>query len=160
MNLTFHFESDAFLSWIISPEIRVQKTAMEISPGTGSSATIKDWSPPSAPTRSEENVQTPNEQLYDKTNKKTFAPSEDSDQPGHPPSLTSSQPGTICTMLRNTFWWYFYRVFAVRSMGSEGPKVSSCGQRRLIRLADLNLWWAHGLFCWFCHAVNQMRTYK
>ena len=38
-------------------------------------------------------------------------PSEDSDQPGHPPSLI--------------------RVFAVRSMGSLGPKFSSCGQRRL-----------------------------
>ena len=32
------------------------------------------------------------------------APSEDSDQPGHPPSLI--------------------RVFAVRSMGSQGPKLS------------------------------------
>ena len=39
------------------------------------------------------------------------APSEDSDQPGHPPSLI--------------------RVFAVHSIGSLGPKVSSCGQRRL-----------------------------
>ena len=28
-----------------------------------------------------------NEPLYDKTNKMTCAPSEDSDQPGHPPSL-------------------------------------------------------------------------
>ena len=35
------------------------------------------------------------------------APNEDSDQPGHPPSLI--------------------RVFAVRSIGSEGPKLSSCG---------------------------------
>ena len=38
------------------------------------------------------------------------APSEDLDQPGQ------------------------IRVFAVRSMDSYGPKVSSCGQRRLIRL--------------------------
>ena len=37
--------------------------------------------------------------------------SEDSDQPGHPPSLI--------------------RVFAVRSIGSEGPKLFSCVQRRL-----------------------------
>ena len=43
-----------------------------------------------------------------KTNKMAGAPSEDSDQPGHPPSLI--------------------RVFAVRLMGSEGPKLSSCGQ--------------------------------
>ena len=36
---------------------------------------------------------------YDKTNKMTFVPSKDSDQPGHPPSLI--------------------RVFAVRSMGYD-----------------------------------------
>ena len=48
---------------------------------------------------------------YDKTNKMAFALSEDSDQPGHPPSLI--------------------RVFAVRSMGTRGLNVSSCGQRRL-----------------------------
>ena len=38
------------------------------------------------------------EPAHDKTNKMTSAPSEDSDQPGHPPSLI--------------------RVFAVRLMGS------------------------------------------
>ena len=38
------------------------------------------------------------EPFYDKTNKMAFAPSEDSDQPGHPPSLI--------------------KVFAVRSVGS------------------------------------------
>ena len=52
-----------------------------------------------------------NEPHHVKTNKVTCAPSEDSDQLGHPPSLI--------------------RVFAVHSMGSYGPKVSSCGQRRL-----------------------------
>ena len=51
---------------------------------------------------------------HDKTNKMASAPSEDSDQPGHPPSLI--------------------RVFAVRSMGRKGPKLYSYGQRRLIRL--------------------------
>ena len=54
---------------------------------------------------------------HDKTNKVACAPSEDSDQPGHllyPPSLI--------------------RVFAVRFMGSVWPKLSSCGQRRLIKL--------------------------
>ena len=40
------------------------------------------------------------------------APGEDSDQLGHPPNLI--------------------RVIAVRSLGSSGPKLSSCGQRRLI----------------------------
>ena len=48
---------------------------------------------------------------HDKTDKMIYAPSKDSDQPGHPPSLI--------------------RVFAVHSMGNSGPKVSSCGQRRL-----------------------------
>ena len=47
----------------------------------------------------------------DKTNKMARAPSVDSDQPGHLPSLI--------------------RIFAVRSMGSWGPRLSSCGQRRL-----------------------------
>ena len=56
------------------------------------------------------------------------APSEDSDQPGHPPSLI--------------------RVFALLSMGSKVPELSSCGQRRLWSdwadaQADLSLRWAH-----------------
>ena len=46
---------------------------------------------------------------HDKTNKMTFVPSEDSDQPGHQPSLI--------------------RVFAVRSVGSLGPNFASGGQR-------------------------------
>ena len=49
------------------------------------------------------------EPAHDKTNKMTFVPSEDSDQPGHLPSLI--------------------RVFAVRSMGSLGPNFASDGQR-------------------------------
>ena len=73
---------------------------------------------------------------HDKTNKMTRAPSEDSDQPGYPPSLN--------------------KVFAVRSMESWGPTVSSCGQRKLWSdwadaQADLSLRWAHMSFCWFCH---------
>ena len=48
---------------------------------------------------------------HDETNKIACVPSEDSDQPGHPPSLIT--------------------VFAVRSVGSLGPKLTSCGQRRL-----------------------------
>ena len=46
---------------------------------------------------------------HDKTNKMTFVPSEDSDQPEHPHSLI--------------------KVFAVRSMGSLGPNFASGGQR-------------------------------
>ena len=46
---------------------------------------------------------------HDKTNKMTFVPSDDSDQPGHLSSLV--------------------RVFAVRSVGSLGPNFASGGQR-------------------------------
>ena len=46
---------------------------------------------------------------HDKTNKMTFVPSEDSDQPGHPPSLI--------------------RVFAVRSVGSLELNFASGEQR-------------------------------
>ena len=46
---------------------------------------------------------------HDKTNKMTFVPSENSDQPGHPPSLI--------------------KVFAVRAVGSLGPSFASGGQR-------------------------------
>ena len=79
-----------------------------------------------------------NELPHDKTNEMACAPSEDLDQPGHLPSLT--------------------RVFAVRLMGSSGPKLSSSGQRRLRSdwadaQADLSLHWAHLPFCLFCHDV-------
>ena len=62
------------------------------------------------------------------------APSEVSDQPGHPPSLI--------------------RVFAVCSLVSWGSKVSSCGQRRLWSdwadaQADLSLRWTHSHFVSF-----------
>ena len=63
-----------------------------------------------------------------------YAPSEDPDQPGHPPSLI--------------------RVFAVRSVGISRPKRSSCGQRRLWSdwtdaQADLSLCWAYSQFVGF-----------
>ena len=70
------------------------------------------------------------------------APSEDSDQPGHPPSLI--------------------RVFAVHSMGSLGLKVSSCGQRRFWldwadAQADLSLRWAHTHFVGF--VMSRLKFY-
>ena len=59
------------------------------------------------------------------------ASSEDSNQPGHPPSLI--------------------RVLAIRSVGSRGPKLSSCGQQRLWSdwadaQAHLSLRWTHSHF--------------
>ena len=85
------------------------------------------------------------EPLHDKISKMTFVPSEDADQPGHPPSLI--------------------RVFAVRSLGSLGPSFASGGQRWLWSdwadaQADLSLRWAHRSFCWFCHAVAQFSYWK
>ena len=66
------------------------------------------------------------------------APSEDSDQPGHSPSLI--------------------RVFAVRLKGCYGPKLSSCGQRRLWSdWADESSLGAHSL-CWFCHVVAHLKS--
>ena len=74
------------------------------------------------------------------------APSEDSDQPGHPPSLIR----VFAVPVRS--------VFAVRSLSNQGPNASSCGQRRLWSdwadvQADQRLRWAHMSYCWFYRAV-------
>ena len=78
-----------------------------------------------------------------KTNRMTCAPFEESDRPGQPTCLI--------------------RVFAVRSIGSYGLKVPSCGQRRLWSdwadaQADLRLCRAHIWFCLFCRAPTQMTS--
>ena len=65
------------------------------------------------------------------------------------------------------------RVFAVRLMGSWGPKLSSCGQRRLWSdwadaQADLSLRWAHTHFVGFvmrwliytCMTILSYRTHQ
>ena len=72
----------------------------------------------------------------DKTNKMACATSEDSDQPGHPPSLV--------------------RVFAVRMKKASVLSYPLNAQRRLWSdwadaQADLSVRWAHMSFCWFCH---------
>ena len=63
------------------------------------------------------------------------APSEDSDQPGHPPSLI--------------------RVFAVRTNSAWVLSYPLSAQRRLIRLGGCPGWSEASLgaqsFCWFCH---------
>ena len=68
----------------------------------------------------------------DKTNKMVCAPSEDSDQSGHPPSLI--------------------RVFAVLMKKAKALSYPLCAQRRLWSdwadaQADLSLRWAHMPFC-------------
>ena len=67
------------------------------------------------------------------------APSEDSDQPGHPPSLIS---------LRHPH---------EESLGPElsierTAKTDQTGWMADAQ-ADLSLHWAHRSFCWFCHVV-------
>ena len=72
------------------------------------------------------------EPLYDQTNKMTSAPSEDSDQPGHPPSLISlrcSQEETL------------------------DPQLSIV---MVDALVDLSLRWAHRSFCFCCSAAAHM----
>ena len=68
----------------------------------------------------------------------TCAPSEDSDQPGHPPSLI--------------------RVFAVRMKPHWVLSYPLSPQRRLwsvcaVAQVDLSLRWAHMPFCLFCHEL-------
>ena len=74
----------------------------------------------------------PSEPCHDKTNKMACAPSEDSDQPGHPPSLI--------------------RVFAVRMKKAWVLSYPLSAQWRLWSdwadaQADLSLRWAHMPFC-------------
>ena len=87
------------------------------------------------------NVRNVNEPPHDKTNKMACAPSEGSDQPGHPPSLI--------------------RVFAVRMKKARILSFLLSAQRRL--WSD----WADAqtdlfslgakTFCWFCHEVDQIQ---
>ena len=65
-----------------------------------------------------------------------YAPSEDSDHPGHPPSLI--------------------RVFALRSLDSEGPKLFYADSEDWSQ-ADLCLRWSHIQLCWFRNALAQIR---
>ena len=78
---------------------------------------------------------------HDKTNKMACAPSEDSDQPWHPPSLI--------------------RVFAVRMKKAWVLSYPLSTQRRLWldwadAQTDLSLRWAHMPLCWFCHEAAHL----
>ena len=72
------------------------------------------------------------------------APSKDSDQPGHSPSLI--------------------RVFAVRMKKHQVLSYALSTQRRLIRLDGCPGWSESSLgahsFCWFCHVVAHMYILK
>ena len=49
-----------------------------------------------------------------------------------------------------------WSVFAVGSLGSWGPSVSSCGQWRQIRLGRCPGWSKWRSYCWFCHEAAEI----
>ena len=75
-----------------------------------------------------------NEPPHDKTNKMVCAPSEDSDQPGHPPSLIR-----VFAVRMKKAWVLSYPLSAQRRLWSDWADVQ----------ADLNLRWAHTHFVGF-----------
>ena len=74
------------------------------------------------------------------TNKMICAPSEDSDQPGHPPSLIR-----VCAVRLKQNWLLSYPLSAQRRLWSDWADAQ----------ADLSLRWAQRSICWFCHEVAQ-----
>ena len=97
-----------------------------------SSSILKPSNSPISPAKNKNKI----EPRHDKTNKMS-APSEDSDQPGHPPSLI--------------------RVHE-KSLGPEQPIQRTT--KSLIRLGACPGWSESSLgaksFCWFCHEVAQL----
>ena len=81
------------------------------------------------------------EVYYDKTNKTACAPSEDSDQPGHPPSLIRVFRSALNGKLRTQLFFMWTAKTLIR--------LGRC-------LADLSLFWGHRSFCWFCHAAAHL----
>ena len=86
------------------------------------------------------NILSPNEMPHGKTNKMVCAPSEDSDQPGHPPSLIKS---LRCALIRKLRTQAFFMQTA-KTLIRPGAQ------------ADWSLRCAHMPFCWFCHEVAQI----
>ena len=78
-------------------------------------------------------VEIKHETQHEKNNKMNRAPSEDSDQPGHPPSLISLSCA-LSGQLRA-------QAFFVRTADAQ---------------ADLSFRWAHRSVGWFCRAQAQM----
>ena len=95
-----------------------------------------------------------NELPHGKTIKMACAPSEDSDQPGHPPSLISEdsdQPGHLPSLIRvfavciKKAWVLSYPLSAQWRLWSDWADAQ----------ADLSLRWAYMPICWFCHNAAQ-----
>ena len=85
------------------------------------------------------------------------APSEDSDQPGHPPSLIR-----VFAVRVKKARVLSYQLNAQRRFRSDYPLNA---QRRFRSdwadaQADLSLRWAHMPFCWFCHEAAQLYMYQ
>ena len=78
---------------------------------------------------------------HDKTNKMTVAPSEDSDKPGHLPSLS-----WVFTVHMKKPWVLSYPLSAQWRLWSDWVDTQ----------ADLSLCWAHMSFCRFCHAAAHL----
>ena len=86
----------------------------------------------------------PYEPPHNKINKMTCAPSEDSDQPGHPPIVISR------------------RCPPEESLGPKLPikRTAKTDQTGRMPQADLSLRLAHRSFCWFCHAMAHLNMSK
>ena len=82
---------------------------------------------------------------YDKTNKMTWAPSEDLDQPGHLPSLIR-----VFTVRMEKHWALNYLLSTQWRHWSEWVDAQ----------ADLSLHWATMSFCWFCCAAAHLLIVK
>ena len=81
---------------------------------------------------------------HGKTNKITCAASEDSVQPGHPPSLIRR-----FAVRMTKAWVLSYQLSAQRRLWSDCADVQ----------ADLSLRCVHMSFCWFCHAAVHFRWF-
>ena len=97
-------------------------------------------SPPSIHSPSHQTFKT-YESPHDKTNKLACAPSEDSDQPGHPPSLIR-----VFIVRMKKAWVLSYPLSAQRRHWSDWADAQ----------VDLSLCWAHMPFCWICHDAAHM----
>ena len=82
-----------------------------------------------------------NESPQDKANIMASAPSEDSDQPGHPPGLTR-----LVAVRMKKPWVLSYPLSVQGRLWSDWADAQ----------ADLSLLWAHMPFRWFCHDVAQI----
>ena len=78
------------------------------------------------------------EPLHVKTYKKTFAPSEDADQTGHPIRVL-----VVCLKKHGVL---NYPLSALRRLWSDWVDVQ----------ADQSLRWAHRSLCWFWHEAAQL----